>query len=111
MDAPSWSDFINLGALGPIIWLLYKMVPVLAKVQEAFVGLRDEVAAHEERSAQLIARHEERQAALMERHEERMGAAMESQRKLSEYMLRYILEGTAQEAGGGAESHSARVPS
>jgi len=59
---PTWQMLLQLGALGPIIWLLYRMIPVLAKVGEAFTRLEVRIETHCAEQAELMRQHDERAA-------------------------------------------------
>ncbi len=62
MGDPTWGDIMQLGVVGPIVWLLYRTLPMLAKVGEAFVRLEERIEAHEQKQAELMRLHEERSA-------------------------------------------------
>ncbi|HOS92264.1 MAG TPA: hypothetical protein PLD23_17985 [Armatimonadota bacterium] len=79
MDSPSWGDMIQLGSVGPILWFLYRMLPVLAKVGEAFTRLE-----------QRIENHEQNQALLIHQHEEKMSALLSEQQRWCNYLLQRL---------------------
>ena len=62
MTEPTWQMLLQLGALGPIVWLLYRMLPVLAKVGEAFTRLEVRIETHCSEQAELVRHHEDRAA-------------------------------------------------
>ncbi len=66
MTEPTWQVLAQLGALGPIIWLLYRMLPVLKEVTVAFTRLEDRIAAHCAEQAESLRHHEQQTAARWE---------------------------------------------
>lgn len=62
MTEPTWQVLAQLGALGPIIWLLYRMLPVLKEVAVAFTRLEVRIDTHCAEQAEAIRQHEQRAA-------------------------------------------------
>lgn len=62
MGDPTWGDIMQLGVVGPIVWLLYRMLPILAKVGEAFTRMEARIDSHCSEQAELVRHHEEREA-------------------------------------------------
>ncbi|NLH78846.1 MAG: hypothetical protein GX465_17640 [Acidobacteria bacterium] len=89
MTEPTWQMLLQLGALGPIVWLLYRMLPVLAKVGEAFTRLEVRVDTHCQEQKDAI-----------NQHEQRAEASWDEQRRWNAEMLRRI-NGTKGEPAQG----------
>lgn len=66
MTEPTWQMLAQLGSLGPITWLVYRMIPVLKDaivafnaVAVSFKGLQDRIESHCAEQAELMRKHEE----------------------------------------------------